>query len=84
MRNRIAIILDKDGFLERVACDTDCRIFIVDRKCASEPVYELSSDGSKNVGVEHVRAALGDDLAATGDSVGPWKPTSFEIGTIKK
>lgn len=74
--NRIVIELTDKGEIDRVFTDQDCRIFILDRNCKSEPVYEFEYGMGKIVGPQNVREALGDDLAATYDSTGPWLSTN--------
>lgn len=79
--NRVVIKLDEQGNISGVACDQDCRVFVLDKNCKSEPVYELSD--IKYVGVRHVREFIGDNLAATIDSDGAWLDTKPEIGVVK-
>ena len=82
--NRIAIILNQYGELDRVVSDLECRVFVVDNNCVSEPVYELSEALGKFTGVQHVRLALGDNMAATYESTGPWLETKPSLSEVKQ
>lgn len=77
--NRIAIKLTEHGEIDQIASDEPCRIFVVDRNCKSEPVYQMT----QAIGVHEVRKLVGDDLAATGDSVGPWLQTKPTIAAVQ-
>lgn len=74
--DRIVIKLDDEGDIERVFSDQECRVFILDRRCKAEPVYEMSEGVGKVTGVRAVREALGNDLAASFESTGPWLSTN--------
>ena len=77
--NRIVIKLDENGDLDTVVSDLPCRIFVLDETCIKEPVYELNHD----TGVHYVTKLLANKLAATGDSIGPWKKTSPLLEEVK-
>lgn len=79
--NRIVITLNKHGEFDYVSTDQDCRVFIHDINCTSEPIYELTH--GKKVGVHYVTSEIGDNLAATFDSDGAWKPTKAEIKIVE-
>lgn len=74
--NRVVIELTDQGEIKRVLTDAECRVFILDRNCAAEPIYEFTEGVGKETGVRAVREALGDDLAADMDSTGPWISTN--------
>lgn len=74
--DRIVIELTDQGEIKKVYTDSECRVFILDRNCTAEPVYEFTEGVGKETGVKAVREALGDNLAADFDSTGPWLNTN--------
>lgn len=74
--NRIAIVLNAQGEIERVVSDEPIRCFTVDDNCPRDRVYELTT--SLYVGVQHMRDVLGNEptghaLDALGEGYGPRK-----------
>jgi len=57
--NRVAIVLDENGELDRVVSDEPIRCFVVDEKAPDDRVYELST--ALSVGVHEVRQCLGSE-----------------------
>lgn len=74
--NRVVIDINEHGELIGVACDVETRVFVLNRHCTTEPVYEFTEGFGKNTGVHFVREMIGDNLAATIDSTGSWKKTN--------
>jgi hypothetical protein len=81
--NRIVIVLGENGELDGVISDVACRVLVLDKNCKDEPVYEMTEGIGKITGVHHVRAAIGDNLAATFESSGPWLETKPSFGEVK-
>ena len=81
--NRIAIVLDARGEIDRIVSDAPVRVFMVCDHAPDDRVYEMTADGTVEIGPEKMRAVLRDDPIGhahdshfLGSGHGPRKPPS--------
>lgn len=81
--NRIAIVVDARGEIDRIVSDEPVRVFMICDSAPDDRVYEMSGDETVEIGPDKMRAVLRDDPIGhandshfLGSGHGPRKPPS--------